>query len=201
MMTVVQSEVADSYLILPYRDGHARGWARIFVQSGQRPQKAGELPTWWCYVSVVSDWGNFGHLWSHCGSPAVEFLAGLEYAYAMGKFFGDRLKLWDSASYINQLRATLIERRRGGDLKKSLARDAWDSLADHAEDHSFSSAETLMNALLEDPALEKALGFETITKTRGMRPNPQATEFWRDAWPHLIEAIRARHAALEGATS
>lgn len=195
--TEVVREQADSYYINAWRDGYHRGWARIFVQSGQRPRREGDGgPTWWCYVAVISDWGNFGHLWSHCGREPVEFLSGLEFDYAMQKLMWDDFKVFRADAYLGELRQHVLQCRRDGAITREEARKTWEAI-EEAEDVGGGSRDLISQHLYGlDHDERPGLDTDSIVEFDGMVPNPQAVGFWRDCWPHFIAALKEKEALV-----
>lgn len=198
MSTTVAREQADSYFIDARDDkGQRRGWARIFVQSGLRAKtRLDDTDTWWVYVAVISDWGNFGHLWSHCGAPPERFLARLERGYAMGKFLGDKLMDYDGEGTLKEIRCWLLELRREGDIDKEQAREVWDHIEDNSSEIEFGIHEMVqvMGSIPLSARLRPCEPWELARK----RISPQAEDFWRWAWPPFVEAL-AQHAATGSA--
>lgn len=199
MNTNVTREQADSYFIdARDEEGHRRGWARIFVQSGLRAKaRQDDSDTWWVCVAVISDWGNFGHLWSHCGAPPERFLARLERGYAMGKFLGEKLMEYDGEETLRNVKRWLIERRREHDLDKEQAREAWNEvcLTDDIIEGDINGLVRVVHELAIPARAQHDDPWELAAK----RINPQAEDFWRWAWPPFVEAL-AKHAAERSAS-
>ena len=195
MTATVTREQADSYFInVRDEQGQYRGWARIFVQSGLRSKARPEdTDTWWVYVAVISDWGNFGHLWSHCGSPPEDFLFDLERSYAMGKFLGDKLNQYDGEGTLAEVRRWLLELRREGDIDKEQAREVWDHIEDNSSEIE-SGIHEMVRAMESMPLSARLRPCEPWELAR-KRINPQAEDFWRWAWPPFIEALQERATA------
>jgi len=208
-VTTADHEPADSYFINAFDEkGHRRGWARIFVKHGQRARHDGDHgPAFWCYVSVVSDFGNFGHLWSHCGCEPVRFLSGLSMDYAMGKLMhsaSEDVTEYDGEATARHILRAVIDARR----KRYISRDEAQDLACAIEEERYAiehGRDEMVNACLRiardhDTALERAsldADFGEPWTFAQDRINPQARDFWKFIWPPFIQAMKARELERE----
>jgi len=162
------------------RNGFA--WAYLFVRSGTGETGTGE-PRGWVHVSVLSDYGSFGYCWSHIGSsPWWEFLADLDFEYAMRKMMGAR---YDVALNLDaacaKVREVVIERRRDGGMSREDARALWDALP--------SCDESTFLADLDHHSGGRMYRHE-LWDLRWTEPNPQARGFWEEIWPHFVAGIQ-----------
>lgn len=164
----VVKETADAYCI-----NNNGEWARIFIQSGCHANG-----TRWGMISVISGFGNFGHTFGNVGASSFErFLAGLNYHYLIGKFFGVEADVFDAEATAKKLRTEILRERRSGEMLPVEAREFWDGLDDLEGLHS---SEAFITGLV-NPAGRFLNDWElwdcAITK-----PNPQAEGFWSEIW-------------------
>jgi hypothetical protein len=162
-------------------------WAHLFVRHGTRAEDDGRACTW-ANVAVVSDYGSFGFCWTHIGSrPWQQFLAGLNFDYAMQKMMGARFRVPLSGEEArDKARAVVLDLRRTRQLSDDEARDLWNAIEDcqeAANGHEFlrdwddASAGMVYRHELWDGLWDKV--------------NPEAEGFWAKLWPHFIAAISA----------
>ncbi len=182
---MITKEPADSYIVR--NQGEA---ARIFILSGQKQDHDG--PRTWGYISIISSFGNFGHLFSHCGPrPFEEFLAGLDCSYLMGKFMGLGVNVFDVDATERELKRRVIEKRRARDIEGSTAREIFDALTEAA--HS-TNRDEFMRTLERE--CEREFWEWEMYEYAGSKLNPQARGFWDRLWqPFVSEVLRPAKAA------
>jgi hypothetical protein len=170
----------DDATCFSVRNGWA--WARIFVRSGEALCLDGSTRHW-ADISVISDYGSFGHHWSHMGEPWYEFIQGLDFGYAMQKFMGERfqvpMRIEDARA---KVRRVVLEQRREGSMDADDARGLYDGANDCEE------AATFLEDL--DRASSGAMYRHELWDWKWTEPNPQARGFWDEIWPHFTAAVR-----------
>lgn len=79
-------------------------------------------------VGIISDYGNWGYLWSHHGCESLKhFLLQVGKHYASEKFTGGK-KEYNHERTIKHIKQHIIEFRREGSYKKKDAREMFDAL-------------------------------------------------------------------------
>jgi len=166
------------------RNGWA--WAHIFVRCGEEKPKDAEASRHWAYVSIISDFGEFGHCWTHMGEDWRSFMPGLDMDYAMKKFLGQRFRVPLSIDEAEkQGRKAILQYRREGNLDAGDARTLWDSLS--AADRNGSLDSFLRS--WDDHSYGRWYALDWWDH-RWDKVNPQAEAFWREIWPHFTAAIK-----------
>lgn len=181
----VSTSPATRYTV---RNGWA--WAHLYVDHGV--VKACSLTTsdrHWVNVSVISDYGSFGFCWSHIGGDWREFLASLDFDYAMKKMMG--LRLWtplDVTEATDKARALVVDQRRQGGLTRKDARTLFDA-ASSARGDAFNCQHFLAEWDRESGGL---MSRHDLYDAKWDKYDPQAEAFWSEIWPHFVAAISAR---------
>lgn len=169
------------------RNGWA--WAYLYVDHGVvKADKLTSNDRHWVSVSVISDYGSFGFCWSHIGEDWRDFLAGIDFDYAMKKMMG--LRLWvplDVSEASDKAKSTVIDLRRHDCLSREEARDLYDA-AESASGDAFNCQHFL--AEWNSESMGK-VSSRDLYDGRWEKYNPQAVGFWADIWPHFIAAIQA----------
>lgn len=173
---------ADCYVIRG--DGADRfAWARVFLQGGAR---AAEDGGYWGYVSILSDYGTFGAVWGNMAVPLRQFLAGLEFSYAMEKLRPPEHRMqFDLDESIAKARERVRRERRKRHILYGLARDLYDAIDEIASDGGMGP-ESFARALMET-----AMPSDFWEGCCIERYSPECTEFWRVIWPRLIAEFQA----------
>lgn len=178
------SVVADPATCYTVRNGWA--WAHVFVRHGVRQEADGRACSW-AHVSVDSDYGPFGFCWAHMGpQPWHEFLAGLDFDYAMKKFMGARFQVpltCDAAAA--KARSLVLEARRNG-MSAEDARNLFDAV-EEAEIAADDAGAFLREW---DRHSGGVMYRHELYDANWTQPNPQAVGFWAEIWPHFIAAIK-----------
>lgn len=175
-----------------YRVINGFSWAEIYLRQGHEPATDQRTARYWVHMSVVSDYGNFGYCWSHIGANWREFLARLDFHYAMNKFMGPHFEepmAFDDA--VKQARALIADRRKQGAMSKEDARDLYDGLRTLDPDHP-------REAFLQqwDQASGGAMYRHEFWDNRWKSISPQAKAFWADIWPAFIAQLDAERAEI-----
>lgn len=165
-------------------------WAHIFIRSGMGQTGNGD-PRGWVDVSVISDFGSFGYCWSHIGNrPWQEFLAEVDFHYAMQKMMGPRFTEHMSMDECaEKARRTVLQLRREDSLTKTDARELWDAIPD-------IDTEYPPQAFLSewDRASSGAMYRNELWDMVWLKEAPQAVGFWAEIWPHFVASIQADRA-------
>lgn len=158
--------------------GSNGSWALIYLQEGiDRP---------WGALSIISDYGNFGCLWTAIGErPFRSFLASLDFDYAMQKLSGGgEWKEFDAQKSTLQLQRKACRMRRDGELSAKHARELFDA-AEQAARCSLVLAE--YHAFIRDRC---PLLVDFVDIPIEMRATGQCVGLWRFIWPKLLEAFK-----------
>ncbi len=171
----------DDVSCFTVRNGFA--WAHIFVRHGMGETGKGD-PRGWVHVSVLSDYGSFGYCWSQIGSePWWEFLADLDFEYAMRKMLGQHFEVpLDIDACREKAKRFVIERRRERSMSREDARELWNAM------WWCDDALTFLADL--DRQSGGAMYRHEMWDMRWTEPSPQARGFWEEIWPHFIAGIR-----------
>lgn len=178
-------EAADSYLI---RSSHGRG--RFFVLSGK-----GANGNTWGYLSVISDYGNFGHCWTNIGADEfIDFLADLKFDYAMKKLRPDYM-VFDGDKAESLIKQAILSERRAHDLEPSAARELFDWITGHDMHTSRDLLLTELGHKFPDFHLD-------LTEIDFNIPSYDSLNFWRELWPGFLNTAKAHtHQASNNANN
>lgn len=123
------------------------GWAEIHI--GQKGQ-----------FMALSDYGNYGYLWTHVGGDSqtpylkrfCEFLVGVEESphYFIGKL--STRKVYDSKSTVEGIKQAILERRFDRSFSKERARDEWALI----DEYGLSDGDGQFENWLEETQLDEA---------------------------------------------
>lgn len=172
------------------RNGWA--WAHLYVDHGVEKDSnltGGERR--WVNVSVISDYGSFGFCWSHIGGDWRDFLASLDFDYAMKKMMG--LRLWKPLEVheaADKARSLVIERRRRDGLTLTDARALYDAI-EGARGDAFNCQQFLAEWNTESEGL---VSRHDLYDDKWEKYDPQAEGFWAEIWPHFVAALVADRA-------
>jgi len=171
-------------------EGHGWGWAIIVIDTSNG------------FFSTVSDWGNYGYIWSAPGSRGFwQFLLEIDEHYLHGKLMSgrtDRL-VYDEGlarravwfELLDWMRRKRKELRRLGRFQEEERRRLERSIEEekeHWERADFSSSESFYAW-----STESRLNFFELRDYHV--PNRQCMAFCRRAWPRFCEMLRAELAA------
>lgn len=143
---------------------------------------------------AYTDYGNYCHHWPSPGEKGLKhFLTDIDYHYAMGKFTGTRYgKVFRADRAIQDLKETIIERRRDDSIDRETARDAWDELR-HAEDHGYSK-DTFMVWIRDSSFILDAIGHDDWwCGIDGMVNDPQCVGFWNEIFIPFVASYCPDH--------
>lgn len=143
--------------------------------------------------SAVSDWGSFGHWWSHHGHKDFrEFFLGKDFAkwpdYCAGKFSSRRV--YDEAETFQNIRRRILEGRRSGWLSEERARKEWDHFVEVACGQHLCSWEDVDTISEWDfRTWWEGTGLSDASECASYGADPQATGFVRNILPLLAEEV------------
>lgn len=182
MNVSTKRESAACYLI---RNGLP--WAEIYVRHGMGKTGAGD-PRGWVNVSVISDFGSFGYCWSHIGAtPWHEFLATLDFDYAMNKFLSGKHRVSvDGHEAQRRAHAHVLRLRRERTLSKDQASALYHGATTADPDQGLS-------VFLSDWGRESGEPFHRFEMWSydWKMESPAARGFWSDIWPLFVAEITA----------
>ncbi|QRK06029.1 hypothetical protein JQX13_38780 [Archangium violaceum] len=153
--------------------------------------------------SAVSDWGNFGHWWSHHGHKDFrEFFLGKDFArwpsYCAGKFRPEQV--YDEEKTFQGIRRRILEWRRDGSLSKEEARREWDHFVEVACGQHFMEWKDVNSISKEDfHEWYDGTGMPDASECAYYGDDPQAVGFVQNILPLLAQAIEAELAAERSA--
>lgn len=114
-----------------YRIRHQGEWATICANGCQakgcddQPREIGE-------ILIYSSYGSWAYQWGHIGQPFKEWLAKADDpGYIAGKLLGSKARVFDGEKTVRELRRSLLEWRRQGDIIKADARAIWEFIGEH----------------------------------------------------------------------
>jgi hypothetical protein len=149
-------------------------------------------------IQVQSGWGNYAYSWSAIGSRTfTNFLSGLTYDYAMGKFMGTKDYVDDRVKFMRQQRDEIIEARRDRRIEKDTARDLW-MACEHFEGHdSTINLFTDMSAPDDFGGVERSFvealygpAVSPYELTMPVKRDPHCAGFWDKHWPCIIAELQ-----------
>lgn len=203
--TVTKSNDMDVYRV------RANGeWATICVQGWQvpadkfcpEPREIGE-------ILIHSSFGSWAYQWGHLGLPFKQWLVKTnDRDYVAGKFLGTKAYEFDGQKTVAELRKSLIEYRRTGDLTKNDAATLWEYINDNESEleHSADSFCQVMGDAYERADWQDLMTQQKYPERgpgRGARHfleepwertsttlNRSFAAFWRDIWPVFQGALR-----------
>lgn len=174
-------------MAVKFYDVRADGeWAEFYVNERDPVmQPNGHLrysASWAC----LSSYGAFGHYWHSMGRPFNKFAPEVEEDYLLSKI-GKRVASCDVI--VESVRREIKSLRRGGDVSKEEARNAWIAVNEILDDDGhFGSPDVFMKNLSEDDDLDK-LGIEW-SELSSMEWEGDALQFVRKLWPAFVEALK-----------
>jgi hypothetical protein len=131
-------------------------------------------------LSILSDYGNYGHWWTSTGCEFRAFLCGLDAQY-LGNKLADGRREYRADQTLTSVKNMIIHARRDGEMTAKQARREWSRLAQHGD----LGTEFEFVAWYDRSKLEN----RAEASTRGI---PQQLEaFIERLWPAFIEQLRA----------
>lgn len=167
----------EVYHVNPYR----HGWARIYVEHGCKKEQDGRL-RYWVSLTVNSDYGLMGYIWSHCGEPYYQFLRGMSFDYAMNKMLGDRFMVFDSALHGEAIRKEMQNALNTGDISK-------DDYDEFLEALDMAESERDRGEFYHHIRDYKCFDEFELFRLQSEKPSGQATEFWATVWPQFLDQL------------
>lgn len=182
-------------------------WATICWQ-GWQATGVDSRPRWCGEILIHSSFGSWANSWGHCGVPFDQFLMKIECDYCAGKFMGSKAYVFDGEESVRNLRSSLIEHRRTGDITKNDARAIWDWIDENdlGLENSDSEFVNLLNNCAREADWQDPLTGRPDWDTgpgRGARYfleepweristsiDKQFEAFWRDLWPVFLEHLK-----------
>ena len=194
-----------------YEVYHVRGgqggyeWATICWKGWQAtgndgtPRECGE-------ILIHSSFGSWANSWGHLGIPFDKWLTKAELSYCAEKFMSSKAYVFDGEKTVKELRNSLLESRRSGDVTKLDARAIWDFIEDH-DDEMESSSDLFCERMFDCVRLADwppCNGrYSDAKPERGARHfleepweriatslDHQFAGFWRDIMPVFQQALR-----------
>lgn len=180
-MSAVRKEVADTYYI---RCEPEHSWARVFMVEGRRSDGSG-----WGQLSIVSDYGNFGHTWTAIGERSFrDFLCGLQFDYVMDKLGRKR---FDRDAAVKVARRNIIDkRRRWHEIDAAETRELYDAVDDINADTPDGWYHGLVDALGR-----RWTDWEAFLWDAPMAWSPDSLGLWKHIWPELIAQFKSEASA------
>lgn len=139
--------------------------------------------------------GTWGNTWNACAVPFKQFLTECGFDYIFTKFMGTKLEVFDVEATTDAVHHEIIRRRRGHDLTKEQAREAWDLLDANltwSSDDSHGFGEAMQN-VAQDLGSEHPLHddfADPMSWPTRSKPDCQATGFWEQLWPLFIAELK-----------
>lgn len=195
-----------------YRIRHQGEWATICVQGWQAtgidgtPREIGE-------ILIYSSYGAWAYQWGHLALPFKQWLAKAdEPGYIAGKFLGANADVFDGEKSVRELRRSLLEHRRMGDLTKNDARAIWDFIEDHDDEMERSAdlfCERMFDCVNQADWPPRDGWYSDAGPERGARyfleepwerictsMDHEFAAFWRVIWPVFSEQLRSELEAV-----
>ena len=157
------------------------------------------VPTWlvrvghdWAHISIdeetgvvaiTSSYGDYTYIWRSIGTDTLlEFVCGLNFDYAMGKFLGQR-SCFDAKATIKSYREAILEYRLRWDIEEDDARKYWNELGE-IEDHD--SVDLFHRDISET---DFAGWFEDWWEYGTYTHPPRARMFWDTLWAEFVKEV------------
>lgn len=181
----VTKRLMETYIVrnnYEYATIALRCWENTNEKTGVRTYYGGE-------IMINSTFGSWANVWGACGSPFKEFLQEIEFDYAFGKFMSSSLEIFDGDSSLHAVKETVLEARRTGRLDKEEARELFDELEyidTYSEEDFVHSCQRIAGEWSKHPLRDTFMEAWDLIRRQ---PDPQATGFWRDIWPHFIAEL------------
>lgn len=145
--TVTKTTGFEAYNV---RAGHE--WATILIRGWDAngndgtPREIGE-------ILIHSSYGSWAYQWGHLGMPFKKWLATCnDRSYVAEKFLGTDAREFDGKASVKNLRQSLLEYRRQGDITKNDARSIWDWIESNDGELEHGSEENFVRMLYECPS-------------------------------------------------
>lgn len=169
----VTKATADSYIV--QKDGE---YARFFVDHG-----VGQSGNQWACLAIMSSYGNYGYFWSHMGMSYHEFLAKIDFGYAMSKLTGGNYMEFDIDETIKRLRKETLEDRRIGGIDKKEARNIYSTLEILENERPRTTGEFYQITSDNDVYFDDEVTSE--------KPNASSVGFWKTLWSEFATYLKA----------
>jgi hypothetical protein len=138
-------------------------------------------------VVINSDYGSYAYFWTHCGKDPKKFLCKIDMHYAMNKFTNGKMYEPDPDKYSDQIKRTIINLRRDGDLNEQDARDAWDELLEIVEE--YHKGDILFHKLVYSDWFEKVFkDYDGLPNAK--RIKSEVSGFWEKIWIPFIDELK-----------
>lgn len=183
------SSVLQSLPCECFQVGTAGEHATVFLREWA-PVSGGRY--WGGELVVHSTYGTFGHTWTTCAVPFKQFLLRSSFASLMGKFFGERVHVYDGEATFKAVARDILKARHAKELSADEAAELWDDwycnqdTIEGAEDGFYLT----MDSLLEPPGANRNSILREPSMSVCRKDNPQATGFWAELWPLVCEVLR-----------
>ncbi len=137
------------------------------------------------HVAISSSYGEFSYVWRAIGNKTLlEFVCGLNFDYAMGKFLGMETHL-NFEKTIQNIKRQLLDFRLDRSLSKETARELWEEVdemektenPDHFAELFYATAFADFNEYWHD--------------AMDMDHKPGARAFWDTLWAEFVREVRA----------
>lgn len=136
-------------------------------------------------VMAHSSFGDFSHTWTNTGKPPIEFLKGLNFNYAMGKFKGNDGKVADIDAFKSQVKH-YIQLEVENDAYAERIQELNEELDEVLE--AGNSIETLSLLVYQSEALSSLLneyGCDGIPS----KYSQDCVSFWEQIWQPFIAEL------------
>lgn len=139
-------------------------------------------------VLINSDYGHFAHNWISCGQNPKAFLCSMGKDYAMQKLSNYQSMEIDMDECMKDLKRSIIEARRNGELDAEQAREAWEQMTEDWDNYS-SSYDIACSKLVDNEYFEVVFGdYEALPSSKRMKPECEG--FWDKIWVPFVEELR-----------
>lgn len=145
-----------------------------------------------CRVMITSSFGDYGYFWSHCGGRGKKFLTHMSMDYAMGKFMGSRLDVFDFDATIIDMKKPLLEEVRKRDINPDLARAFWDAIKNIESERPDN--ENMFVLICREQFDEIDTNDDRFSEPwhyTKKKYDPAAVGFWNTIWLPLMDELRA----------
>lgn len=184
---------SDDWDVYHVRAGYE--WATIALKGWQakdfdkQPREIGE-------ILIHSSYGSWAYQWSHLGRPFKQWLSTHDDKhYIAGKFLADKAYVFDGEKSVRDLRQSLIEHRRTGDISKNDARTIWDFI----DENSFeleSSADRFVQVLMDCARDADWQDEDPTHKYREHAPGRGARYFLAEPWERPSTSLNRQFSAF-----
>lgn len=173
-------------------------WANITLKCWDNPPKADSTRgMYYCgEITIHSSYGSWAYTWTACANPFKQFLCGIDFGYAFGKFMGTALDVFDGAATLKQIRRDILQERRQGSLDREEAREVWDLVKDeddrieHGGPSDYGYAMWDIGGRLDRGHPMRDYFNDPSGWPRCTHDDYSAAGFWRTLWPLFIAELR-----------